>query len=77
MLIVPVLKPTTGVELVIQKTAEATGGFIGKKIADKITKISKQHSHIIKTKLKMKEKYQRKIYFPRKKKQIINALRLV
>ena len=47
LLIVPVLKPTTGVELVIQKTAEATGGFIGKKIADKITKISKQHSHII------------------------------
>ena len=38
----------------IQKTAEATGDLIGNKIADKITRVSKNHLIIIMMMMKMK-----------------------
>ena len=54
---------------IVQKTAEATGGLIGSKIADKITSIGKS---------KEKEtKNTEEIYIPPKKcQQIIDDLRL-
>ena len=58
---------------VVQKTAEATGGLIGNKIAYKITSVGK-------TKSKEKEdktKKRQEIYIPpEKRQQIINDLRL-
>ena len=55
---------------VVQKTAEATGGLIGNKIADKITSIGK-------SKEKEKTKEIEEIYIPpEKRQQIIDDLRL-
>ena len=51
----------------IQKTAEATGGFIGKKIADKITKISKQHSQNNLDEAKNEREIPEEDIFPQKK----------
>ena len=56
--------------MVVQKTAEATWGFIGNKIADKITSLGK-------TKSKEKEDERQEIYIlPKKPQQIIDDLRL-
>ena len=54
-------------ERAIQKTAKATSGFIGNKIPDKITRVSKSSPKIIQIKKKqMKEKYLEKdIYISR------------
>ena len=55
---------------VVQKTAEATGGLIGNKTADRITLLGK-------TKSKEKEDKRQKIYIsPQKRQQIIDDLRL-
>ena len=54
----------TASEKAIKKTAEATGDLIGNKIADKITKKSSDNNL---KKLKIKQKYTRKIYISRKK----------
>ena len=67
----------------IQKTAEATGGLVGKKIADKITKVSKSspqnsletvESETENTRSDIKIPTER--YISPKKKTIINDLRL-
>ena len=56
----------TALKRVVQKTTEATGDFIGNKIADKITSIGKP-----------KEKETEEIYIPpEKRQQIIDDLRL-
>ena len=56
---------------VVQKTAEATGDFIGNKIADKITSLGKAKS-------KEKEDERQKVYKPPEKRaQIIDDLRLL
>ena len=58
----------------IQKTAEATGDLIGNKIADKITKVSKNLPHNDSETVANEEE----IYMsPEKKQQIINDLRLI
>ena len=55
---------------VVQKTAEATGDLIGKKISDNITSLGK-------TKSKEKEDERQEIYIPSdKRQQIIDDLRL-
>ena len=55
---------------VVQKTAEATGDFIGNKIAGKITSLGK-------TENKEKEEERQEIYIPPAKRQeIIYGLRL-
>ena len=60
----------TASKRVFQKTAEATGGLIRNKIADKITSLGK-------TKSKEKEKEEQEIYIPpEKRQQIIDDLRL-
>ena len=60
----------TASKRVVQKTAEATGGLIGNKIADKITSIDKP-------KEKEETKEIEEIYIPSAKtQQIINDLRL-
>ena len=60
----------TASKKVIQKTAEAPGDFIGNKIADKITSISK-------SKEKGKINKPEKIYIPPEKRQkIIDDLKL-
>ena len=62
----------TASKRVLQKTAEATGDLIGKKIADKVTSVGK-------TKMKKKEDETNKrqeIYIPpEKRQQIIDDLR--
>ena len=50
----------TASKIVVLKTAKATGGLIGKKIADKITPIGKP-------KKKKKQKNRRNLYSTRKK----------
>ena len=60
----------TASKRVVQKTAEATGDFIGNKVADKITSLGK-------TKSKEKEDKRQGIYIPpEKRQQIIDDLRL-
>ena len=60
----------TASKRVVQKTAEATGYFIGNKVADKITSLGK-------TKSKEKEDKRQEIYIPtEKRQQIIDDLRL-
>ena len=60
----------TASKCVVQKTAEATGDFIGNKVADKITSLGK-------TKSKEKEDKRQEIYIPpEKRQQIIDNLRL-
>ena len=49
----------------VQKTAEATGVFIGNKIADKITSVAKAKS-------KQKEGERQEMYVPPQKRQQIN-----
>ena len=72
----------------IQKTPEATGDLIGKKIADKITSISKSPKKFHSKELDLKElhsdtdenelKIPKEIYIsPKKRQQIIGELRLV
>ena len=55
----------------IQKTAEATGGLIGNKIADKIKSISKSPQNAskdwIQKQMRMKQKYQKKDIYLQKK----------
>ena len=60
----------TASKRVIQKTAEATGDLIGNKIADKITLIDKPKEK------GTKKKNRRNLYSTRKKKQVIDDLRL-
>ena len=64
----------------IQKTAEATGGLIGNKIADKITKVSKKSTKELpnndETDVKIATPKKRYIS-PEEKQQIIDALRRV
>ena len=56
---------------VVQKNAEATGNWIGNKIADKITSLGK-------TKSKENEVEKQEIYIPpEKRQQIIDGLRLL
>ena len=62
----------TASKRVVQKTAEATGGLIGNKTADKITSIGKP-----KEKEKQKTKEIEETFIPpEKRQQIINDLRL-
>ena len=61
----------TATKRVVEKSAEATGGLIGNKIADKITSIGKQ-----KEKPKPKEKPEEIYIPPEKRQQIIDDLRL-
>ena len=63
----------------IQKTAEATGDLIGKKIADKITRISRKSSNNNNNNNDGVEltTYQKGYISPEKRQQIINELRLV
>ena len=56
---------------IVQKSAEATGDFIGNKIADKITSLGKS-----KNKEKETNKEEEIIIPPEKRQQIINDLRL-
>ena len=64
----------------IQKTAEATGGLIGNKIADKITKVSKKSTKELpnndETDVKIATPKKRYIS-PEERQQIIDALRRV
>ena len=64
----------------IQKTAEATGGLIGNKIADKITKVSKKFTKELpnndETDVKIATPKKRYIS-PEERQQIIDALRRV
>ena len=62
--------PKTAGKIIVQKSAEATGDLIGNKIADKITSLGKS---------KTKENQTNKeeiIIPPKKRQQVINALRL-
>ena len=60
----------TASKRVVQKAAEATGDFIGNKIADGITSLGKKNS-------KEKEKEEQEIYTsPEKRQQINDDLRL-
>ena len=63
----------------IQKTAEATGDLIGKKIADKITRISRKSSNNNNNNNDGVEltTHQKGYISPEKRQQIINELRLV
>ena len=63
----------------IQKTAEATGDLIGKKIADKITRISRKSSNNNNNNNDEVEltTHQKGYISPEKRQQIINELRLV
>ena len=62
----------------IQKTAEATGDFIGNKIADKITSVSKKPSNNNNNNEDAEITGHKKRYIsPEKRQQIINELRLV
>ena len=61
---------STELEIVVQKTAEATGDLIGNKIADKTTSIGK-------SKEKEKAEKEKEIYIPpEKRQQIIDDLKL-
>ena len=59
----------TASKIVVLKTAKATGGLIGKKIADKITPIGKP-------KKKRNKKIEEIYILPEKRQQIIDELRL-
>ena len=62
----------------IQKTAEATGGLIGNKIADKITRVSKKISNNNNDDDDVKLATHKKRYIsPEERQQIIDELRLV
>ena len=71
----------------IQKTAEATDDFIGNKIADKITSISKSPKELRSGELRSKEIHsteeaynelpKERYIFTEKRQQIIDGLRLV
>ena len=62
----------TASKRVVQKSAEATGDFIGNKIARKVTSLGKT-----KSKEKEKEEERQEIYVsPEKRQQIIDDLRL-
>ena len=66
-----IVAANTASKRVVQKTAEATGGLIVNKIADKITSIGK-------TKSKENEDERQEMYIPpEKKQQIIDDLRLL
>ena len=59
---------------VFQKTAEATGDFIGKKIEDKIIKLQKNCNRIIKTQLKkniIKNYLAKHIYLQKKNRKLL------
>ena len=67
---------------VIQKTAEATGDLIGKKIADKITSVSKKsprelHSKELSSNEANNEIPKERYISPQERQQIINELRLI
>ena len=62
----------------IQKTAEATGGLIGNKIADKITSVSKKKSNNNNDDDDVKLATHKKRYIsPEERQQIIDELRLI
>ena len=63
--------PKTIDKRIVQKSAEATGDFIGNKIADKITSLGKS-----KNKEKETHEEEETIIPPEKRQQIINELRL-
>ena len=50
--------PKTGSKIAIQKTAEATGNFIGKKLLTKLQKYQDVHHSIVQKQLKLKQKMQ-------------------
>ena len=60
----------------IQKTAEATGGLIGNKIADKIASVSKKKSNNDNNNVELATSKKRYIS-PEERQQIIDELRLV
>ena len=63
----------TSSKRVIQKTAEATGDLIGNKIANRITKVSKnsQQNNLEKVQTSMRKKYLKKdTYLQKKDKKI-------
>ena len=62
----------------IQKTAEATGDLVGKKIADKITSVSKKKYNNINNNDDVELTTHKKRYIsPEERQQIIDELRLV
>ena len=68
----------TGSKTAIQKTAEATGDFVGNKIADKIKSVSKQSTYKFPTIDEDVELTTHKRYIsPEERQQIINELRLI
>ena len=63
----------------IQKTAEATGGLVGNKIADKITNVSKKSTNKLATIDEDEEltTHKKRYISPEERQQIIDKLRLV
>ena len=64
----------TSSKRIIQKTAETTGDLIGKKVANRITKVSKIHHKIFHRQLQMGtiKKHQKKdMYLQKKKKKLL------
>ena len=69
---------TTASERAKQKTAEATGHFVGNKIADKITSVSERSTKKLPTTDEDVELTTHKRYIsPEERQQIINKLRLI
>ena len=69
---------TTASKRAIQKTAEATAHFVGNKIADKITSVSKRSTKKLPTTDEDAELTTHKRYIsPEERQQFINKLRLI
>ena len=63
---------TTAGKRIVHKSAEATGDFIGNKIADKITSASKKSENEVNNEIP-KERY----ISPKERQKIIDELRLI
>ena len=67
----------TASKSVIQKTAEAAGGLIGNKIADKITSVSKKSDNNNNNEDVELTTHKKRYISPEERQRIINELRLV